>query len=208
MSDREIGLFPLGAVLVPGELMPLHIFEDRYKRLIGDCEQHGQEFALLYADDNGARELGCTAELVEVTERFEDGRLNIVVRGGEVVRVVELTRGRSYITGRVEAVPDDEEAGEEASAAVDLYRKVAEVTGNEPDAAISTDDAVVSYAIAARVEFPATEKLRILEQRTERGRLMVIIELLTRALENLAIAAEVKERAQTNGKVSHPRTGE
>src|SRR5690348_8149873 len=169
MSDREIGLFPLGAVLVPGELMPLHIFEDRYKRLIGDCEQHGQEFALLYADDNGARELGCTAELVEVTERFEDGRLNIVVRGGEVVRVVELTRGRSYITGRVEAVPDDEEAGEEASAAVDLYRKVAEVTGNEPDAAISTDDAVVSYAIAARVEFPATEKLRILEQRTERG---------------------------------------
>jgi Lon protease-like protein len=208
MSDREIGLFPLGAVLVPGELMPLHIFEDRYKRLIGDCEQHGQEFALLYADDDGARELGCTAELVEVTERFDDGRLNIVVRGGEVVRVVELTRGRSYITGRVEAVPDDEEAGEEASAAVDLYRKVAEVTGNEPDAAISTDDAVVSYAIAARVEFPATEKLRILEQRTERGRLTVIIELLTRALENLAIAAEVKERAQTNGKVSHPRTGE
>jgi Lon protease-like protein len=208
MSDREIGLFPLGAVLVPGELMPLHIFEDRYKRLIGDCEQHGQEFALLYADDDGARELGCTAELVEVTERFEDGRLNIVVRGGEVVRVVELTRGRSYITGRVEAVPDDEEAGEEASAAVDLYRKVAEVTGNEPDPAISTDDAVVSYAIASRVEFPPTEKLRILEQRTERGRLMVIIELLTRALENLAIAAEVKQRAQTNGKVSHPRTGE
>lgn len=208
MSDREIGLFPLGAVLVPGELMPLHIFEDRYKRLIGDCEQHGQEFALLYADDDGARELGCTAELVEVTERFEDGRLNIVVRGGEVVRVVELTRGRSYITGRVEAAPDDEEAGEEAQAAVDLYRKVAEVTGNEPDAAISTDDAVVSYAIAARVEFPPTEKLRILEQRTERGRLMVIIELLTRALENLAIAAEVKARAQTNGKVSHPRTGE
>jgi len=208
MSAREIGLFPIAAVLVPGELMPLHIFEERYRRLIADCEQHGQEYALLYADDNGARELGCTAELVEVTERFEDGRLNIVVRGGEVVRVVELTRGRSYITGRVEAVPDDEGAGEEANAAVDLYRKVAEVTGNEPDAAISADDAVVSYAIAARVEFPATEKLRILEQRTERGRLMVIIELLTRALENLAIAAEVKERAQTNGKVSHPRTGE
>lgn len=208
MSDREIGLFPMGAVLVPGELMPLHIFEDRYKRLIGDCEQHGQEFALLYADDDGARELGCTAELVEVTERFDDGRLNIVVRGAEVVRVVELTRGRSYITGRVEPAPDDEEAGDEASAAVDLYRKVAEVTGNEPDDAVSTDDPLVSYAIAARVEFPAAEKMRILEQRAERGRLMVIIELLARALENLQVAAEVKERAQTNGKVTHPRTGE
>jgi Lon protease-like protein len=208
MSDREIGLFPLGVVLVPGELMPLHIFEDRYKRLIGDCEQHGQEFALLYADDDGARELGCTAELVEVTERFDDGRMNIVVRGAEVVRVLELTRGRSYITGRVEPAPDDVDAGDEAGAAVDLYRRVAEVTGNEADPAVSADDALVSYAIAARVEFPAAEKMRILEQRAERGRLMVIIELLARALENLQIAAEVKERAQTNGKVSHPRTGE
>jgi Lon protease-like protein len=208
MSDREIGLFPLGAVLVPGELMPLHIFEDRYKRLIGDCEQHGQEFALLYTDDDGARELGCTAELVEVTERFPDGRLNIIIRGAEVVRVVELTRGRSYITGRVEPAPDDDEAGAEAGAAVDLYRKVADVTGTEPDEAVSTDDALVSYAIAARVEFPAAEKMRILEQRTERGRLMVIIELLARALENLEVAAEVKERAQTNGKVSHPRAAE
>jgi ATP-dependent Lon protease len=208
MSEREIGLFPLGAVLVPGELMPLHIFEDRYKRLIGDCEQHGQEFALLYADDEGARELGCTAELVEVTERFPDGRLNVIVRGAEVVRVVELTRGRSYITGRVEAAPDAEDAGDEASAAVDLYRKVAEVTGAEPDDAVSTDDPLVSYAIAARVEFPSAEKMRILEQRTERGRLMVIVELLARALENLEIAAQVKERAQTNGKVSHPTTGE
>jgi ATP-dependent Lon protease len=208
MSPREIGLFPLGAVLVPGELMPLHIFEDRYKRLIGDCEEHGQEFALLYADDDGARELGCTAELVEVTERFDDGRLNIIVRGAEVVRVLEVTRGRSYITGRVEPAPDDAEAGDEAGAAVDLYRKVAEVTGNEPDEAVSTDDPLVSYAIAARVEFPAVEKMRILEPRAERDRLMVIIELLARALDNLAVAAEVKERAQTNGKVSHPRTGE
>ena len=115
MSAREIGLFPLAAVLVPGELMPLHIFEERYKRLIGDCEERGQEFALLYADDDGTRELGCTAELVEVTERFDDGRLNMVVRGGEVVQVVELTRGRAYTTGARRAGPDDGEAGDEAA---------------------------------------------------------------------------------------------
>ena len=94
MSAREIGLFPLAAVLVPGELMPLHIFEERYKRLIRDCEHEAQEFAILFADDDGTREVGCTAEIVEVTERFDDGRLNLVVRGAEVVRVLELTRGR------------------------------------------------------------------------------------------------------------------
>ncbi len=208
MSVREIGLFPLPAVLVPGELMPLHIFEDRYRRLIRDCEEHGQEFAILYADDEGARELGCTAALVEVTERFDDGRMNVIVRGAEVIRVVELTRGRAYITAQVEPAPDDEEAGDEAAAALELYLRVAEATEHEPDPAIREGEhELISYAITARVEFPAAEKHRILEQRTERGRLLVIIELLQRALDNLAAAAEIAERAHTNGKVSPPSGG-
>jgi Lon protease-like protein len=204
MSAREIGLFPLAAVLVPGELMPLHIFEERYRRLIADCEQRGQEFALLYADDDGTREVGCTAELVEVAERFDDGRLNIIVRGDEVVRVVELTRGREYTTGRVEPAEDDLGAGDEAVAAIELYQRVATAAGTDPDPAITPDADPVSYAIAARVDFPGAEKQRILEQRSERGRLMVIVELLARALENLAAAAEIRDRAQANGKVSQP----
>ena len=204
MSAREIGLFPLAAVLVPGELMPLHIFEERYRRLIADCEEHGQEFALLFADDDGTRELGCTAALVEVAERFDDGRLNIVVRGEEVVQVVELTRGREYSTGRVEAAADDLDVGAEAPAAIELYQRVAAAAGGEPDPAIAEDAAPVSYAIAARVDFPGAEKQRILEQRSERGRLMVIVELLARALQNLANAAEIADRAHANGKVSQP----
>ena len=205
MPAREIGLFPLAVVLVPGELMPLHIFEERYKRLIRDCEHEAQEFAILYADDDGAREIGCTAEIVEVTERFDDGRMNLVVRGGEVVRVLGLTRGRTYITGRVEPVTDPEEdAAREAASALALYQQVAEATGNEPDPALTADVDQVSYAIAARVEFPAAEKLRILEERSERARLMVIVELLARGLENLAAAAEIRARAHTNGKVAPP----
>jgi Lon protease-like protein len=204
MSAREIGLFPLAVVLVPGELMPLHIFEERYRRLIADCEERGQEFALLYADDDGTRELGCMAELVEVAERFDDGRLNIVVRGGEVVQVLEITRGRAYTTGRVEPVQDDLAVGDEAAAAVELYRQVATASGSEPDPAVSAEAAPVSYVIAARVDFPGAEKQRILEQRSERGRLMVIVELLARALQNLANAAEIADRAHANGKVSQP----
>jgi Lon protease-like protein len=208
MSAREIGLFPLAAVLVPGELMPLHIFEERYKRLIRDCEHESQEFAILYADDDGTREVGCTADIVEVTERFDDGRLNLVVRGAEVVRVLELTRGRTYLTGRVEPVTDDEEdAAREAASALALYRQVAEATGNEPDPALTADVDRISYAIAARVEFPAEEKLRLLEERSERARLMVIVELLARGLENLAAAAEIRDRAHTNGKVAPPGGG-
>ena len=201
---REIGLFPLSTVLVPGELMPLHIFEERYKELIGDCREHGAEFALLYSDGEGTREVGTTAEVVEVLETLEDGRMNIVVRGAEVVRVVQITRGRSYMTGQVEPAADDPAAGDEGAPALDLYRRIAEATGQEPDPEVEPGGVPLSYAITARVDFPAAEKQRILEERTERGRLVVITELLTRGLENLATAARIHERARTNGKVAPP----
>ena len=139
-----------------------------------------------------------------MAERFDDGRLNIVVRGEEVVQVVELTRGREYSTGRVEPAEDDLDVGAEAPAAIELYERVAAAAGGEPDPAIAQDAAPVSYAIAARVELPGAEKQRILEQRSERGRLMVIVELLARALQNLANAAEIADRAHANGKVSQP----
>ena len=208
MSDREIGLFPLAAVLVPGELMPLHIFEERYKSLVADCQKDDGEFALLYSDSDGARELGTTARVVEVLETFDDGRMNIVIRGGEVIRVVELTRGRAYLTGTVEAVEDDPRVGDEATSALDLYRRIAEATGQDADPEVGPSaPGGLSYAIAARVDFPAPEKQRILEVRSEHGRLMVIVELLARGLENLATAARIGARAQTNGKVSPPEAG-
>jgi Lon protease-like protein len=207
MSAREIGLFPLASVLVPGELMPLHIFEDRYKSLVADCRERDGEFALLYSDADGAREVGTTARVVEVLETFDDGRMNIVIQGGEVVRVVGLTRGRAYLTGNVEEAEDDPSAGDEATSALDLYRRIAEVTGQEPDPEVrETPPGALSYAIAARVDFPAAEKQRILEERTEHGRLMVIVELLARGLENIAMAARIQSRAQGNGKVAPPKT--
>ncbi len=132
MTARELGLFPLGAVLVPGELMPLHIFEQRYKDLVADCLDGGDQFVLLYADEQGTREVGTTARIVEVLERFDDGRMNIVVKGGQVVRVLELTRGRSYMTGSVEQAEDNPEVGEEAASALDLYRQIAQAAGSDP----------------------------------------------------------------------------
>src|SRR5690348_974833 len=133
MSARELGLFPLGTVLVPGELLPLHIFEQRYKELVADCLESEQQFVLLYADEAGTREVGTTARIVEVLERFDDGRLNIVVEGAEVVRVRELTRGHSYMTGTVEEAEDDPAAGDEAGSALGLYRQIAEASGADPD---------------------------------------------------------------------------
>src|SRR4029453_2791359 len=101
-----IGLFPLGLVLLPTEQVPLHIFEPRYRELIAECLDNEQPFGLVYADDDGLRRIGTLATVIEVTDRFEDGRLNIVVEGGGRFRLGELTEGRSFHTGTIEPISD------------------------------------------------------------------------------------------------------
>ena len=100
----EIGLFPLELVLLPTERVPLHIFEDRYKELIAECLADDGEFGLVFADERGLREIGTLAAVSDVLERFEDGRLNIVVEGRGRFRLLELTRGRAFHTAEVERV--------------------------------------------------------------------------------------------------------
>ena len=106
----EIGLFPLGMVLLPSERVPLHVFEPRYRELIGECLEDDLEFGLVLADDDGLREVGTRAAITQVLDRFDDGRLNVLVEGRERFRLVTLTSGRSFQTGEVE--PVDDEPGE------------------------------------------------------------------------------------------------
>src|SRR5436190_9512710 len=113
----ELGLFPLGIVLLPTERVPLHVFEERYRELIDECIALDREFGLLYADDSGLREIGCRAAVVEVLERFDDGRLNILVEGGERFRILRHTGGRSFSTAEVEEVADGARATAPESAA-------------------------------------------------------------------------------------------
>ena len=91
----ELGLFPLGIVLLPTEQVPLHIFEERYKELIAECLDSDQEFGLVYADGDGVRDVGTRAAVIEVLAQLEDGRMNIVVEGRDRFRLLELTEGRN-----------------------------------------------------------------------------------------------------------------
>ena len=74
-------LFPLGIVMLPSELVPLHIFEERYKLMIGECLDQEREFGIIWLADDALKEVGCRARIARVLERFEDGRLNILVEG-------------------------------------------------------------------------------------------------------------------------------
>src|ERR671923_564681 len=101
----ELPIFELPVVLLPGELLPLHIFEERYKRMVADCLDGGEPFGIVFRDDDGnAHRIGCEARVTEVLERFDDGRMNIVVTGERPFRVLERYEGIEYPEGEVEPI--------------------------------------------------------------------------------------------------------
>jgi ATP-dependent Lon protease len=197
----EIGLFPLGLVLLPTEQVPLHIFEPRYRELIAECLETEQPFGLVYADDDGLRRIGTLATVVEVTDRFEDGRLNIVVEGGERFRLVDLTDGRSFHTGTVETLEDDDDPPPQADVerALVVFRRLVELTGAEVE--VPTDVTVQpSFEIGSRFELAPELKLELLEEASERRRLVRLCEILETIAAAVERQREVAALAQTNGR--------
>lgn len=202
---EEIGLFPLGIVLLPSEHVPLHIFEPRYRELVAECLEHEQEFGLIYADGDGVREIGTRARVIDVLEEFEDGRLNIVVEGGARFRVERLTRGRSFLTAVVVPVPDGVVRVDPdiAMRAAESFRALAAVAGADPDE-IDETALQLSFDLAAQVELPSDAKQRLLELDEEQHRLELVIGLLDSVREALLAVHELGEHAKTNGSRHRP----
>jgi Lon protease-like protein len=201
----ELGLFPLGIVLLPTEQIPLHIFEERYQELIGECLADGREFGLVYADDDGLREIGTRAAVTEVLDRFDDGRMNIVVEGRERFRLVELTGGRSFHTGRVEPVADvgDRPDAEDSERALEYFRRLVALTGADVEEP-APDAAQLSFELAGRFEFAPELKQRLLQLTSEKRRMQLLAELLEGAADAVERDRAIAERAQGNGKVDPP----
>jgi Lon protease-like protein len=199
----EIGLFPLNLVLLPGEQAPLHVFEPRYKELIGECLEENEEFGLVLADEDGIREIGTRAGVIEVLERFDDGRLNVVVEGRDRFRVVDLTEGRSFATAEVVEIddavgedPTDEEV-EQCLAAYDRVVKAAEAELEDLD----FDADSIAFQIAARVDFGPEIKQGLLELQSERERVLRLAPMLNQAADAVRRDREIRERASGNGRV-------
>jgi Lon protease-like protein len=196
---EEIGLFPLGIVLLPTERVPLHIFEPRYRELIGECIEEGREFGLVYADEDGIRDVGTRARVAAILERFDDGRLNILVEGGRRFAVERLTEGRTFMTAEVSEVDDDGGGVEDETrvAATGAFRALAALAGAELE--LEEDAPELSFILAAQVELAADEKQFLVESRSEQERLERVAELLDNARRTLIATRELSEKAKRNG---------
>jgi Lon protease-like protein len=197
---EELGLFPLGIVVLPGELTPLHIFEPRYRELVGECIEQEAPFGILLTDDEGLRDVGTFVRVTEVVERFDDGRFVVVVEGGERFRLLRFTEGRSFRTGEVEAVADGDDLGAEGDrqTALELFEGLRDAVGAEVDSP-EVDDPELSYAIARRVEMDARVKQGLLESVSERERLEILASHLRSAAAQLELVQEHSALARRNG---------
>jgi Lon protease-like protein len=199
---RDFPLFPLGLVALPGELIPLHIFERRYKTMINECLSHEREFGIVWLSDDGLRENGCACAIERVLERLDDGRLNILTRGTRPFRVLERREHLPYPAGTVEFLEDREEEVEEslAEAAREVYVDlVKRATDRDP---VPEEIARMgAYAMAATVDFGLDAKQGLLDLRSENARLRLVTRLFRAALKRLEFVDRAQARARSNGKV-------
>jgi len=199
---EQFPLFPLGLVLLPSELVPLHIFEERYKTMIARCLEEGSEFGIVWLSDDGLRPTGCACEIAEVLERMPDGRLNLIARGTRAFRIEARQEELAYPAGTVEFLADrPEELDSEAAEAA--HKAYAELVQQATDRAPQADqvEAMSAYEMAATVEFGLDAKQGLLDLRSESARLRLVTRLFRAAIKRLDFVDRAQARARSNGKV-------
>jgi Lon protease-like protein len=199
---REFPLFPLGLVALPSELIPLHIFEQRYKAMMNECLRDEREFGILWLADDGLREIGCACEIAEVIERMDDGRMNLVARGTRPFRVLERQGHLAYPAGVVEFL-DDHEGEIDADVAQAAHEAYADLVRRATDRDPTAEELAEldAYAMAATVDFGLDAKQGLLDLRSENARLRLVTRLFRAAIKRLDFVDRAQERARSNGRV-------
>lgn len=199
---NRLPLFPLGIVLYPGEPVPLHIFEPRYREMVRVCLEEDLPFGIVHVTEKALAEVGCTARIRRVLTRYDDGRLDIVALGEIRFRIVEVHRDRPYLTAAVAAF------GPEPQEAVDLgarervitqHMKLLEMAGETIRPAVYEQARWVSFVVAQNAGLEIEQKQRILEMPTENERVAYLIKHFRKMLTRVGRAQRLRKLAQGDG---------
>jgi Lon protease-like protein len=185
-------------------MQALHVFEERYKTMVGECLEEESEFGIVWVSDAGLRDVGCSVTIARVVDRMEDGRLNILVQGTTPLRLLRRVDDFPYPAGDVELIEDDPEPrdDEALTAAREAYADLVErVTDARPSAEDLSD--LGAYEMAATIAFELEEKQELLELRSESARLERLTSICSEAIDRLDYVDKASERARSNGKVHH-----
>jgi ATP-dependent Lon protease len=194
-------LFPLGLVLVPDELLPLHIFEDRYRELVRDCLADQQPFGIVLFQNGRLSEVGCTAEIERVVQRYEDGRLDIVVAGRARFKVGETDRSRAYLQAEVEPMPEARPEADlpDRERLITQHIKLLELAGRTPSPSVYQDREALSYFIALNAGLSVDQKQEMLELPGERDRIAFLIGHMAAFIPKVEEAETLRRKITNNG---------
>ena len=209
MPDRTlIPLFPLGVVLLPGLPLPLHIFEERYKRMIGECLEREEVFGMVAYTGTQIKSAGCTARVTEVLKRYDDGRLDIMTAGERRFVIFEQDESKPYLQGWVEFFDDEQEELEDRDRELalkglilrdELSRLLGSTATQEGSGAVELRE--ISFVLAGSQGFSLEEKQAFLEMTSTRERLSRAVPALEKLIDRYKVTLEIKRIIGGNG---HP----
>ena len=214
LQSDLLPLFPLELVLLPEEPLPLHIFEDRYKTLIGECLEAKtagaprQEFGVIRVKGQAVSNLGCTARIVNVTRRYDDGRLDILTVGKRRFEILLTNEERPYLQGAVEFFDDegpDAPSDEVADEVITRFREAMRKLRHAPDMPVHLPRPYryLSFRLAASLPFDLEFKQQLLALRNEPERLQLVLRAVEILMDQLNHVQQTQEKAGGNGHARH-----
>lgn len=207
-TPNQIPVFPLGLVLLPEMTLPLHIFEDRYKIMINECLERNEPFGIVFFDGDKIHKVGCTAHIVEVLKQYEDGRMDIMVRGMQRFYMDQTDDSRPYLVSGIFYIDDMEETISSEDPVLlrkitDLLRSLDQLSGHsgQIDQWNDGDLRRLSFMVPAAEGFTPQERQRFLEMTSPRERLEKGLRVLEKVIARVKINREITEIIGSNGHV-------
>jgi len=194
-------IFPLDLVLLPGTPLPLHIFEPRYKEMIAECLERNQVFGVVRAKEGGIADVGCTAEIVTVTKKYDDGRMDIVTQGRDRFEVVQVSQERSFLQAEVLYLRDESGAAapERIQQAMSLHSEIMTLVGAVPEDPSGIEARQLSFRLAGALPLDLDFKQALLAMKSEAERLDAVISLFETILPGMRRTMNVRRKAGGNG---------
>ena len=203
VGEATIPLFPLEVVLMPSMPLPLHIFEERYKLMIGECLEQIREFGVVYQKAGDMKKNGCTANIVRVLKRFDDGRLDIMTQGVNRFVIENIYEDKPYLQAEVVYFDDERDEGADNLMAdgIKLLEQLDVMTGKKRDyrSLSRMDHKTISFVFSYNEVFSMEEKQSFLEMRSTRERITKSLESLRIMVKKEKLSREIKKIIGGNG---------
>jgi ATP-dependent Lon protease len=204
MAEELLPLFPLQVVLFPHTILPLHIFEERYKQLISECVREGKSFGINYIQDTEVAKTGCTAVITQVLKKYDDGRLDILVQGERRYALRRLMAQQApYIIGSVEYALESPEVVDEALTAevVRLHNQLVALVYRDTVFSIKPDNksSHLSYKLVQKAGMELKQRQSLLELDSENERLHMLREYFLMVIPKLKHLGEVERVIKSDG---------